>query len=165
MKFIVLVLLALATLSLGQTPNPIPLPSLDLNKVKGKWYIVGAYPTDGYIGFDCYTWDVQVIGDNTVNITATIVAGSHTYTGSYIMEVVHNGAIWKESVVGEVDWLAIDPLNAAWATLGSPIQQAANIISRSPTLSDTIIQSQLTLLQTEGYKATKFNTLFIPNNC
>jgi len=88
------------------------------------------------------------------------------FTQSVLMEVLHNGSVLQDRPGSTGDWISFDPLNGAWGTIAAENNQLAFILSRSPTLSNTIIQSQIGLLQSEGYLANMSNTYLIPNkNC
>jgi len=162
MKFALFALLAIATIAFAQ--NPIPLPSLNLNKIAGLWYVVGAYPGNSYPGVTCYTMNVNVISDSLIQTTVTLVWMGKKIVSMSFLQVQHDGSVWVDQEGTESIWISLDPASASWATVVAGNQQAAMIISRNPTLSSAILQSQYTLLQTEGYNANSGNTYIVPNN-
>ena len=89
-----------------------------------------------------------------------------TYKDGYRFYVDHNGSIWRDVAddpTYTLYWIGFDLVNGSWGTLALELDQQAMIISRTPMLSNSIIQSQLALLQAEGYNANMRNTHFPPN--
>lgn len=167
MKLSVIVLVGLSAICLCQKPNPIPLPSLDLNKVQGLWYIVVGYAPKGYSDRICMTLNFTSLDDTSVKVIMFEVLRSQwQHTDVSVLDVYHNGSVWgDDDGLVDINWLSIDPVNASWATLADGLGQSAFIISRTPSLNTIIIQSQLALLQKEGYYVYSNNTSVIPNDC
>ena len=163
MKLAVIALLALVVICSAQTPRPIPLPSLNLNKIAGTWYAVVGYPNTNFAPITCYTMDFTPLSDTQVKLSFSVSVAGQKYSDTVTISVSHNGSVWTSQDSSVTDWISFDPVSGAWATFAKDNEQSAMIISRSPTLSNTIIQSQLALLQSEGYNANSNNTMIIPS--
>jgi lipocalin len=162
MKNTVVVFLALLALCFSQDPKPVPIPKLDITKTAGLWYIIMVHPSDRLDpNTFCATWNLTVVNQTTVNSTITFNGGDPN-TNDW--KVSHNGSVWTTPEDNPYDWVAVDPTNLSWGTFASQEDIVVLLVSRTPTLSNAIVQSQVALLQKEGYSINSTNYVIIPNN-
>ena len=163
MKLSLIALFAIVALSFAQSPTP--LPQVDLTKMEGLWYIAVAYPSNPVYGlFSCYTWNITVLSETSVQIDASVTVFGQVSTTVATVEVSENGAVWSNGDASTA-WVALDSENGSWATFGSIGEEGAGIVSRTPSLSASVVQSQIALLQEQGYSINSSDIYLFNNAC
>ena len=130
--------------------NPIPVPGLNVHKMTGYWYLILLYSPTAQANLSCYFMVYNFTGNNIVVNQSWDSNGSHyqqTFTGTVSSQ---NNAIWTINDVQQV-WIAADLVNYAWAVQAWKNSQYCGILSRTPTLSDTLINTQIALCKQQGY--------------
>jgi lipocalin len=163
MKIAIIALFALLAVSFAQ--NPIPLPSVNLTKAMGLWYINVAYPDFNLEGLSCYTWQLSQMNNGSLQVNITIGYEGQFQSTIAAINPSQNGAVWTpaDGNGGSLEWVAADIVGYTWATLAAGSEQGAAILSRNPTMSNTLVVSQVALLQKEGYSITNNNYFVVPN--
>lgn len=161
-----LIFILLTIIILTKTQNPIPVSGLNLDDFSGKWYVVIVYGLGLTSEIKCFLIDSIVSGDKIV-FDETLIYYNGTVTSQTVdfTTVDNSASTWTTNGI-DVDWISYDAASGL-ATMAFVDHQFAVIYSRTPTITYTVLLSQLYLLAKEGYLVNiTTNVLGFPNvNC
>lgn len=168
LKFTIL-LISLAVSVLSQSPAPVPIPTLDLTKITGTWYVVMQY--DPYFNnsktndITCWSWTFTNT-NGVISLFDTYLEGQFNYTAGTNYTFLNNGkSVWQDNLDESVlVWLNVDPIGYSWALIGFQDLQLAMLISRNPSVSQTLIGTELAFLKAEKYHSNSTNYYVINNS-
>ena len=165
-KKIAFTLLALFTLSaLGCSPqvkSPTTAHQVDLNRYVGTWYEIASFPNYFQKGCQRTTATYGLLG-------SSVSVLNQCYRGNPIKLSSAHGKAWpidntNSKLKVQFFWpfrgdywiLYIDP-DYRFAIVGSPNYQYLWILSRTPSISDTLYHQLITIAQDKGYPIEKLN--------
>ncbi len=146
-------------------PNPTPLPYLNYERLLGTWYGIWSYPNQTQdVNASCWANSVGISpqGNITWNTSYTINSHQTNLTLNFTL-ANKQGSLWNNSGI-LMTWMAVDPLHYSWV-LGAYGDEVI-AMSRTKTLSNSIVQAQIQLAKKQGYDMEPDLILFYDNsNC
>jgi hypothetical protein len=171
-SFIALTLCSFILVLQVHSQNPLPIPAVGFNPefVEGLWYVTNFFEQGANNSnpnpITCWTFDITINGD-----TAQIVSTSYYFenqtssTSNY--QITNNSAVWIDGsdTTLDIDWLYLQPFTNQFALIGSVNSQSAFYLSRSNSLSNTLVSAFTVLLKNEQYEVNSENVLTISDTC
>ena len=151
----------LTTVAMSQTLQTVPY--VDLKKYSGKWYEIASFPQLFQKGCNCTTAEYTLTDKDYVIIENRCNKGSISGKQSYIKGkafVVKNTGNAKLKVQffwpfkGKY-WIIDLADDYSYAVVGHPNRKYLWILSRTPTLNETLYQQIILRVKEKGFDVTK----------
>ncbi len=151
----------LTTVAMSQTLQTVP--NVDLKKYSGKWYEIASFPQLFQKGCNCTTAEYTLTDKDYVIVENRCNKGSISGKQSYIKGkafVVKNSGNAKLKVQffwpfkGKY-WIIDLADDYSYAVVGHPNRKYLWILSRTPTLNETLYQQIILRVKEKGFDVTK----------
>lgn len=149
--------------SIAKSQTLSTVPYVDLAKYAGKWYEIASFPQRFQKGCNCTTAEYTltdkgyVIVENRCNRDS--INGRQTYIKGKAFVVANNGnAKLKVQFFWPFkgDYWIIDlAKDYSYAVVGHPNRKYLWILSRTPTMNETIYRQIIASIQDKGFDSTK----------
>ena len=167
--FLILLALSLIFFSCaGTVKNDSPLPvvnAVDLNRYLGKWYEIASYPAWFQKGCTGSTAEYSLLPDGKIRVINRCRKGSlygslkESQGKAEIVDTVTNAKlkVWFFWPFKGNYWIIdLDP-DYQWAVVGEPSRKYLWILSRTPTMDETVYQEILERLPQKGYDPSRLS--------
>lgn len=150
--------------AVAQVPSPQPVQAIDVKKYQGTWYEIARLPM--YFQRKCasdVTATYRLNPDQTIHVdnqcknkqgkveASTGIAYAQNAGKSQLkVSFLPKGLRWIPFTQGDYWILKIDPQYQV-ALVGGPSHKYLWLLSRTPTLDETIVQSYLQTAKAQGY--------------
>jgi len=138
-------------------------PNVDVNQYAGYWYEIARLPMNGENGCDCVQAHYTLGSDNLITVNNTCRRDAPTTPVSFIA-----GSAWQTDVSSKLEVQFFWPLSSdywilqvasdySYAMVGEPSLEFLWILSRTPSLDDSIISSLTSYAVSLGYNLSELH--------